>query len=105
MAVLSLFEALNNHSDCVIKEVAEYLLMVLSYSFGRKYVWSLRLTYPEHLCAAHRAHTLGRRPPILHLYCPRVLDLSLLAAFHTISLHLCTSFVLGSISYAFLRCQ
>jgi hypothetical protein len=51
----------------------------------------LRLTYPEHLCVAHGAHTLGRRPPILHLYRPGVRHLSLLAALHTISLHFCTS--------------
>jgi hypothetical protein len=31
---------LHNHSDCVIKKVAEYLLMVLSYSFGSKYLKS-----------------------------------------------------------------
>jgi hypothetical protein len=40
MAALSLFEALNNHSDRVIKKVAEHHKQMLSYSFGSKYLRS-----------------------------------------------------------------
>ena len=53
----------------------------------------LRLTYSEDFGSATRANALSRRTFVLHCDSPRVPDLNLFSAFHTIRLHL-TSFVL-----------
>jgi hypothetical protein len=48
----------------------------------------LGLTYSEDFGPAPRADTLSRGTFVLHCDSPRVLDLNLLSAFHTIRLHL-----------------
>jgi hypothetical protein len=51
----------------------------------------LRLTNPEHLGTAYRAHTLSRRLTILHGYFLGVFHFPLGPTFHAIGLHLFTS--------------
>ena len=55
-------------------------------------VSALALSNFEHLGATYWAHALGCRPPILHGYRLSILHFLLSTAFHTICLHLVTSF-------------
>ena len=60
---------------------------------------ALALSYPEHLGAACGTNTLCRRLPILHSYGPGILHFPLGTAFHTICLHLFTSFLVWTINH------
>ena len=77
-----------------IKNGLDSLLSDISNPYLYMMLWSaLCFTDSEHLCAAHRACTLGGWFAVLHSYRPGVLHFPLSTAFHTICLHMVTSFL------------
>jgi len=60
----------------------------------------LALTYPEHLSPARWTHTLGRRFSVLHSDGLGILHYLLRLAFHTVCLHVFTSFLLRTIDHS-----